>query len=87
MSFLTAKETESRGWTIPIGSTAVKAAGAIHADFEQRFIRVEVVNWRALADCGGYAGARDKGLLRLAGTGRGGRGSPAPKPTSLPKND
>jgi hypothetical protein len=76
MSFLTAGETESRAWTIPIGSTALKAAGAI---------RAEVVNWRALADCGGYAGARDKGLLHLAGTGRGGRGSPAPKPTSLLK--
>jgi GTP-binding protein YchF len=67
MSFLTAGETESRAWTIPLGSTAVKAAGAIHSDFEQKFIRAEVINWRALADCGGYAGARDKGLLRLEG--------------------
>jgi hypothetical protein len=67
MSFLTAGETESRAWTIPIGSTAVKAAGVIHTDFEQKFIRAEVANWKALADCGGYAGARDKGLLRLEG--------------------
>lgn len=67
MSFLTAGETESRAWTIPIGSTAVKAAGAIHSDFEQKFIRAEVINWRVLADCGGYPGARDKGLLRLEG--------------------
>ena len=47
MSFLTAGETEVRAWTIPIHSTAVKAAGAIHSDFEKKFIRAEVVNWQA----------------------------------------
>ena len=48
MSFLTAGETEVRAWTIPMHSTAVKAAGAIHSDFEKKFIRAEVVNWQAL---------------------------------------
>ena len=67
MSFLTAGETEVRAWTIPVNSTAVKAAGAIHTDFEKRFIRAEVTNWRALVENNGYAGVRDKGLLRLEG--------------------
>jgi hypothetical protein len=67
MSFLTAGETEVRAWTIPKNSTAVAAAGAIHTDFEKKFIRAEVVNWQVLVDQGGYAGARDKGLLRLEG--------------------
>lgn len=67
MSFLTAGETECRAWTIPINSTAVKAAGAIHSDFEKKFIRAETVNWQALIDHNGYAGLRDKGLLRLEG--------------------
>src|SRR5439155_588370 len=67
MSFLTAGETEVRAWTIPIGSTAVKAAGAIHSDFEKKFIRAEVVNWKSLVDLGGYPGVREKGLLRLEG--------------------
>ena len=67
MSFLTAGETEVRAWTIPIDSTAVKAAGAIHTDFEKKFIRAEVVNWQALVEHGGYAGVREKGLLRLEG--------------------
>jgi len=67
MSFLTAGEDEVRAWTIPIHSPAVKAAGAIHSDFEKKFIRAEVVNWRALVDHNGYAGAREKGLLRLEG--------------------
>jgi GTP-binding protein YchF len=67
MSFLTAGETEVRAWTIPKNSTAVAAAGTIHTDFEKKFIRAEVANWRVLADHGGYAGAREKGLLRLEG--------------------
>ena len=67
MSFLTAGETEVRAWTIPMNSTAVKAAGAIHSDFEKKFIRAETVNWKTLIDFGGYPGVRDKGLLRLEG--------------------
>ena len=67
VSFLTAGEDECRAWTIPIDSTAVKAAGAIHSDFEKKFIRAEVVNWKSLVDLGGYAGAREKGQLRLEG--------------------
>ena len=67
MSFLTAGETEVRAWTIPVDSPAVKAAGAIHSDFEKKFIRAEVVNWKNLVDLGGYPGVREKGLLRLEG--------------------
>jgi GTP-binding protein YchF len=67
MSFLTAGEDECRAWTISMHSNAVKAAGAIHSDFEKKFIRAEVVNWKSLVDLGGYTGVREKGLLRLEG--------------------
>jgi GTP-binding protein YchF len=67
MSFLTAGDTEVRAWTIPLHSTAPKAAGAIHSDFEKKFIRAEVVNWKNLVDLNGYPGVREKGLLRLEG--------------------
>ena len=67
MSFLTAGEDECRAWTIPMNSTAPKAAGAIHSDFEKKFIRAQVVNWKQLTELGGYAGAREKGILRLEG--------------------
>src|SRR5579862_347461 len=67
MSFLTAGEDECRAWTIPLHTPAVKAAGAIHSDFEKKFIRAEVVNWKALVDHGGYVGVKEKGLLRLEG--------------------
>jgi GTP-binding protein YchF len=67
MSFLTAGDTECRAWTIPVNSTAPKAGGAIHTDLETKFIRAEVVNWKDLVDNKGYAGVREKGLLRLEG--------------------
>ena len=67
MSFLTAGETEVRAWTIPVNSPAAKAAGAIHTDFEKKFIRAEVVNWKHLVEYGGYPGVREKGVLRLEG--------------------
>jgi GTP-binding protein YchF len=67
MSFLTAGETEVRAWTIPMNSTAQKAAGAIHSDFEKKFIRAEVVNWKTLIELDGYPGVKEKGLLKLEG--------------------
>jgi ribosome-binding ATPase len=67
MSFLTAGDTECRAWTVPIGSKAPQAAGAIHSDFEHKFIRAETVNWKDLISHGGYPGVREKGLLRLEG--------------------
>lgn len=67
MSFLTAGDTEVRAWTVEQGSTAPKAAGAIHTDFEKKFIRAEVVNWKHLVDHNGYAGLRGTPLLRLEG--------------------
>jgi GTP-binding protein YchF len=67
MSFLTAGEDEVRAWTIPVHCPAVKAAGAIHSDFEKKFIRAEVVNWQTLIDHGGFQSLKEKGLLRLEG--------------------
>ena len=67
MSFLTAGEDETRAWTIKVGTKAPQAAGKIHTDFERGFIKAEVVNYRDLLDSGSYAGAREKGLVRMEG--------------------
>ncbi|MGH2837430.1 MAG: redox-regulated ATPase YchF, partial [Thermoleophilaceae bacterium] len=68
ISFFTAGEAkEARAHAIPAGTTAWQAAGKIHSDIQRGFVRAEVVPWNALVDAGGYAGARDKGLLRLEG--------------------
>jgi GTP-binding protein YchF len=67
ISFFTAGEPEVRAWTIHKGSTAVKAAGAIHSDIEKGFIRAEVVRWDDLLAAGSLAAAREKAQVRLEG--------------------
>jgi ribosome-binding ATPase YchF (GTP1/OBG family) len=68
ISFYTAGEAkEARAHAIPQGTTAWGAAGKIHTDIQRGFVRAEVVAWDALVEAGGYAGARDRGTLRLEG--------------------
>jgi GTP-binding protein YchF len=67
ISFFTVGDDECRAWTIPRGSRAVEAAGAIHTDLEKHFIRAEVIRWDALLEAGSEAKARAKGTLRLEG--------------------
>ena len=67
ISYLTSGEDETRAWTIKVGTKAPQAAGKIHTDFERGFIKAEVVNFQDLLDCGSYAGAREKGLVRMEG--------------------
>ncbi len=67
ISYLTAGKPEVRAWTITKGTTAPKAAGKIHSDFERGFIRAEVVSFEDLISCGSMATVREKGLLRSEG--------------------
>src|SRR5580692_1421953 len=67
ISFFTAGEDECRAWTVPAGSKAPQAAGAIHSDLEHHFIRAETIRWDALLEAGSEAAARAKGTLRLEG--------------------
>jgi GTP-binding protein YchF len=68
ISFFTAGEgKEARAHAIPKGTTAWAAAGQIHTDIQRGFVRAEVISWDALVEAGGYAGARDRGALRLEG--------------------
>jgi hypothetical protein len=67
ISFFTAGEDECRAWTVPLGSKAPQAAGAIHSDLEHHFIRAETIRWDQLLEAGSEAAARAKGTLRLEG--------------------
>ena len=67
ISFLTAGEDECRAWTIPRGTKAPLAAGAIHSDIERGFIRAQVVPYEELVAAGSLAACREKGTLRLEG--------------------
>jgi len=67
MSFLTAGPKESRAWTIPQNTRAVRAAGKIHSDIERGFIRAEIVAYDDLSRLGTYQACKDAGLVRLEG--------------------
>jgi GTP-binding protein YchF len=66
-SFFTVGEDEVRSWTIPIGATALEAAGAIHSDLARGFIRAEVIGYDDWAAAGSLDAARKLGTLRLQG--------------------
>jgi GTP-binding protein YchF len=68
IAFFTAGEDKpAQSWHLRNGLTAWHAAGEIHSDIQRGFVRAEVVGWQELVDAGGYAGARDRGVLRLEG--------------------
>ena len=67
VTFFTAGPKETHAWTVTRGTKAPQAAGAIHTDFEKGFIRAETIAYDDYAACGGEAGARDAGKMRLEG--------------------
>jgi GTP-binding protein YchF len=68
IAFFTAGESKpAQSWHLRNGLSAWHAAGEIHSDIQKGFVRAEVIGWDKLVEAGGYAGARDKGVLRLEG--------------------
>ena len=67
VTFFTVGPKETRAWTVTRGAKAPQAAGVIHTDFERGFIRAETIAYEDYVACGGEAGARDAGKLRLEG--------------------
>ena len=67
VTFFTAGPKEARAWTVTGGAKAPQAAGVIHTDFEHGFIRAETIAYADYVACGGEAGARDAGKMRLEG--------------------
>ena len=68
ISFFTAGPgVEARAWSLRRGQTAWHAAGRIHTDIQDGFVKAEVISWKDLVEYRTYAAARDKGLLRIEG--------------------
>jgi ribosome-binding ATPase YchF (GTP1/OBG family) len=67
ISFFTVGEPEVRAWTIKNGTTAVRAAGAVHTDMERGFIRAEVVTYDDFVALGGLSQARTAGKVKVEG--------------------
>ena len=68
IAFFTAGEDKpAQSWHLRRGLSVWHAAGLIHSDIQRGFVRAEVIGWEQLVDAGGYAGARERGTLRLEG--------------------
>jgi GTP-binding protein YchF len=67
VTFFTVGPKEAHAWTVLAGAKAPQAAGAIHTDFERGFIRAETISYADFVACGGEAGAKEVGKMRLEG--------------------
>jgi GTP-binding protein YchF len=67
ITYFTSGPKESRAWTVPRGTKAPGAAGAIHTDFERGFIAAETIGYEDFVACGGEQGAKAAGKMRLEG--------------------
>jgi hypothetical protein len=65
--FTAGEDKEAVAHALRRGSTAWEAAGEVHSEIQDAFVRAEVVGWKDLVDSGGYAAARDRGRLRTEG--------------------
>ena len=66
-TFFTSGPEESRAWTITKNSTAPKAAGEIHTDFQKGFIRAETISYEDFIKNNGWTKCKEAGKMRLEG--------------------
>lgn len=67
ISFLTIGEKEARSWSIKRGTKTKEAAGVIHSDFEKKFIRAKIINWKKLISAESLTDAASRGVIRNEG--------------------
>jgi ribosome-binding ATPase YchF (GTP1/OBG family) len=67
ITFFTANQNEARAWTISAGAGARDAAGKVHSDMYDGFIRAEVIPFEKLDELGSIAACKEAGCVRLEG--------------------
>jgi ribosome-binding ATPase len=67
MTFLTTGKDESRAWTVKKGSTAPQCGAAIHSDFQEKFIRADVIMWDKLLEIASWSKAKELGAIKTVG--------------------
>lgn len=67
ITYFTANDKQAHGWTISSGATAREAAGKVHSDMYEGFIRAEVIPFERLDELGSVAACKEAGCVRLEG--------------------
>ncbi|MBY5957100.1 redox-regulated ATPase YchF [Membranicola marinus] len=67
ITYFTAGVKEVRAWTVPKGAKAPQAAGVIHSDFEEGFIRAEVISYEDYIKYGSEAAVKEAGKMAVEG--------------------
>lgn len=67
ITFFTTGEDETRAWTVTKGANAPEAGSKIHSDFEEKFIRAEIVSYSDFIAVGSWSKARELGILKTVG--------------------
>ncbi len=67
ITFFTTESKECRAWPVVRGTHAAAAAGKIHTDMEQGFIKAEVLPYEEFLAYGSFTAAREAGHLRAEG--------------------
>jgi GTP-binding protein YchF len=67
ITFFTANENETHAWTVRRNTNVQKAAGRIHSDFEEGFIRAEVIKISELEQYASEHTLREHGLIAVHG--------------------
>ena len=65
--FTIAGGEEVRAWSVQRGTAAPQAAGQVHTQMEEGFIRAEVIPLDKLEEVGGWQAARERGIVRIKG--------------------
>jgi ribosome-binding ATPase YchF (GTP1/OBG family) len=67
ITFYTTVGPELRAWTVPRGTRAPEAAGRIHSDMEEGFIKADIIHYDDFIRMGSLSSAKDAGLIRIEG--------------------
>ncbi len=67
ITFYTIKGEETRAWPIKAGTNALDAAGMIHTDLKEGFIKAEVLTYQDFMKAGGFAQAQHLGYTKIEG--------------------
>lgn len=67
ITFFTADDKGAYAWTVEEGTLAPQAAGQVHSDFEEGFIKAETIHFNDFDEAGSEKAARNEGLIRTEG--------------------